>query len=136
LIPYDADLYVVTDRINEVRRALSLIGLDRITGYFPESAAKGGERVEQVNPADLDDVVVIDVRNDNEWNDGHIPSAMHIPLGHLAERIAEIPDDKKVVVQCQGGGRSSIGASLLQKMGRTNVANLAGGFRAWERVCS
>ena len=74
---------------------------------------------------------MIDVRNDNEWNEGHIPSAIHIPLGHLAERIAEVPDDKPIVVQCQGGSRSSIAASLLQKMGRKNVANLTGGYKAW-----
>jgi len=84
-----------------------------------------------VSPADLEGRVVIDVRHDGEWNEGHLPSAIHIPLGHLAERIAEVPDDKPVVVHCQGGGRSSIAASLLQKMGRKNVANLAGGYKAW-----
>ena len=131
LLPYDRDFYVITDRIDDVRRALSLIGLDRIAGVFPESAAKGIERVDQVGPADLDGVVVIDVRNDSEWNEGHIPSAKHIPLGHLQERIAEVPADQRVVVQCQGGGRSSIAASLLQKMGRKNVANLTGGYRVW-----
>ena len=78
--------------------------------------------------------MVIDVRNDSEWNEGHIPSAIHIPLGHLAERIAEVPADNAVVVQCQGGGRSSIAASLLQKMGRKNVANLTGGYQErWSR---
>jgi hydroxyacylglutathione hydrolase len=131
LVPYDADFYLVSDRIEEVRRALALIGLDRIAGYFPGSVAQGSERVEQVSAEELDDQVVIDVRNDAEWNEGHIPSAIHIPLGHLAERIAEVPADKKVVMQCQGGGRSSIAASLMQKMGRRNVANLNGGYKAW-----
>ena len=131
LVPYDRDFYVVTDRIDEVRRALALIGLERIAGYFSDAAATGPERVAQVSPADLDGHVVIDVRHDNEWNEGHIPSAIHIPLGRLAERINEVPADRPVVVQCQGGGRSSIAASLLQKMGRKNVANLAGGFKAW-----
>jgi hydroxyacylglutathione hydrolase len=131
LMPYDRDFYLITDQIADVRRALALIGLDRIAGTFPSSAAVGDERVDQVSPNELADVVVLDVRNDNEWNEGHIPSAIHIPLGHLADRISEVPDDKRVVVQCQGGGRSSIGASLLQKMGRKNVANLAGGYKAW-----
>jgi hydroxyacylglutathione hydrolase len=131
LMPYDRDFYLITDQIADVRRALALIGLDRIAGTFPSSAAIGDERVDQVSPNELDEVVVLDVRNDNEWNEGHIPSAIHIPLGHLADRISEVPDDKRVVVQCQGGGRSSIGASLLQKMGRKNVANLAGGYKAW-----
>jgi hydroxyacylglutathione hydrolase len=131
LVPYDRDFYVITDRIGDVRRALGLIGLDRIAGYFAESTATGTERIDQVSPTDLDGSVVIDVRHDSEWNEGHIPSAVHIPLGQLAERIAEVPDDKPVVVHCQGGGRSSIAASLLQKMGRKQVANLAGGYKAW-----
>ena len=131
LVPYDQDFYVVTDRVDEVRRALALIGLDRIAGHFAEAAAAGSERVEQVGPADLGGRIVIDVRNDSEWNEDHLPSAIHIPLGQLAERIGEIPGDKPVVVHCQGGGRSSIAASLLQKMGRKNVANLAGGYKAW-----
>jgi hydroxyacylglutathione hydrolase len=131
LMPYDRDFYLITDQIADVRRALALIGLDRIAGTFPGSAATGDERIDQVSPNDLEGVVVLDVRNDNEWNEGHIPSAIHIPLGHLAERISEVPDDKRVVVQCQGGGRSSIGASLLQKMGKKNVANLTGGYKAW-----
>ena len=76
------------------------------------------------------DVAVIDVRNMNEWKEGHLPSALHIPLGQLAERIAEVPADREVVVHCQSGGRSSIAASLLKKMGRSNVANLTGGYKA------
>jgi hydroxyacylglutathione hydrolase len=139
LIPTDTEFHLIVEdggerRIDEVRRALALIGLDSAKGYFAASAVKtagGSERVDQVSPTDLDGVVVIDVRNDNEWNEGHIPSAIHIPLGHLADRISEVPQDKRVVVQCQGGGRSSIGASLLQKMGRKNVANLAGGYKGW-----
>ena len=135
LIPYDQDFYVITDQQDEVRRALALIGLDRIAGFIPSSAADGAETVKQVSAEDLaarpNDVVVIDVRNDAEWDEGHIPSAIHIPLGHLAERIDEIPKDKTVVMQCQGGGRSSIASSLMLKLGRKDVANLTGGYRAW-----
>jgi hydroxyacylglutathione hydrolase len=137
LIPYDRDFYVITDRTDEVRRALALIGLDRIAGDFPAFAGRGGERVPQMSADELatqvpaNGVTLIDVRHDGEWNDGHIPGATHIPLGHLAERIAEVPTDQRIVVQCQAGGRSSIAASLLQKMGRKNVANLAGGYQGW-----
>jgi hydroxyacylglutathione hydrolase len=137
LIPYDRDFHVITDRVDDVQRALRLIGLDRIAGHFPSSAAKGTETVAQMSVDDLatrlpaNGLVLIDVRNDNEWSDGHIPSAVHIPLGHLAERINEVPADKPIVVQCQMGGRSSIAASLLQKLGRKNVTNLVGGYSAW-----
>ena len=139
LIPYDRDFYVITDRLDEVKRALALIGLNRgIAGHYSEFAGRGGEDVPQVSATELasrqrsNGLVVIDVRNDSEWNEGHIPDAIHIPLGQLAERVSEIPAGDNLVVHCQGGGRSSIAASLLQKMGRKKVANLTGGYEAWK----
>jgi hydroxyacylglutathione hydrolase len=145
LIPYDADFYVIADdasasRLGELRRALGLIGLDRIAGYFSTSAlaqAGANETIDQLSVPALaaaqasTDPVVIDVRNDAEWNEGHMPAALHIPLGHLAERIDEVPAGRPIVVHCQGGGRSAIASSLLQKLGRTDVANLTGGYKAW-----
>ena len=139
LVPYDTDFYLITDRIDEVRAALALIGLDRIAGSFAPSAvkrARGTERIDQIAADEFarqqpsNELVLVDVRHDAEWRDGHIPNAIHIPLGQLAARIDEVPDGK-IVVQCQGGRRSSIAASLLQKMGRKNVANLSGGYKAW-----
>jgi hydroxyacylglutathione hydrolase len=143
LVPYTEDFYVIADdgsagRLQELRRALSLIGLDRVPGYFSDTAiahaASHGttlETIDQMTPDQLpaSDVAVIDVRNTNEWKESHLPSAIHIPLGHLAERIAEVPADRALVVHCQSGGRSSIAASLLKKLGRENVANLTGGYK-------
>jgi hydroxyacylglutathione hydrolase len=137
LIPYDRDFYVITDRIDDVRRALALIGLDRIAGDYSPFAGRGGESVPQMTAAELaarlpsKDHVVIDVRNDSEWAEGHIPSAVHIPLGQLQARIDEVPKDAPLVVQCQLGGRSAIAASILQQSGRKNVTNLTGGYAAW-----
>jgi hydroxyacylglutathione hydrolase len=142
LIPYDRDFYVITDRLNEVKRALSLIGLDRIAGHFSAFAGRGGESVPQLSADELaskqssNQFVVVDVRNDSEWNQGHIAGAIHIPLGQLAERVNELPANENIVVHCQGGSRSSIAASLLQKLGRKNVANLTGGYRRWLEVQS
>jgi hydroxyacylglutathione hydrolase len=142
LIPSDQDFYVVTDRIDDVRRALGLIGLDRIAGVFPPAAAAGNEQVPQVSADELktrlpsNDLVVVDVRNDSEWKEGHLADAIHIPLGQLAQRVNELPASDNIVVHCQGGSRSSIAASLLQKLGRKNVANLTGGYRRWLEVQS
>ena len=126
-----------------MRRALGLIGLDRIAGVFPPSAAEGNEQVPQVSADELKKrvpsnglVVVVDVRNDSEWDEGHIADAIHIPLGQLAQRVNELPASDNIVVHCQGGSRSSIAASLLQKLGRKNVANLTGGYRRWLEVQS
>jgi hydroxyacylglutathione hydrolase len=77
------------------------------------------------------EVIVVDVRNDHEWQAGHIPGARHLMLGYLPERVSEIPTDKPVLVQCQSGVRSAIGASILQAKGILNVMNLSGGINAW-----
>ncbi|HEX6161831.1 MAG TPA: MBL fold metallo-hydrolase [Vicinamibacterales bacterium] len=140
LIPHDRDFYVISDRVDDVKKALALIGLDRIAGDYSEFSGRGGESVPQTSVDDLasrlpaKDLVLLDVRNENEWNEGHIPGAKHIPLGQLAQRINEVPADGNIVVHCQGGGRSAIAASLLQKLGRKQVANLTGGYRAYEQL--
>ena len=75
---------------------------------------------------------LIDVRGRAEWEAGHLPGVQNIPLGYLADRLDALPTDRMVVLQCQGGGRSSIAAALLQARGMKNVANLAGGYSAWQ----
>jgi len=54
-----------------------------------------------------------------------------VTLGYIADRLADIPRDKPIVLQCQAGGRSSIGASLLRARGFDRVVNLEGGMNAW-----
>jgi hydroxyacylglutathione hydrolase len=78
-------------------------------------------------------VTVVDVRNASEWAHGHIPGALHIPVGHLSQRLSEIPRDRPVVVQCQGGTRSAIAASVLLSRGVRDVINLRGGYDEWTR---
>ena len=120
-----------------MRRALALIGLDRIAGYFAAAAVtRQANRCRQMTPIELsrqqlpsNGLVVIDVRNDNEWNEGHIAGRDSHPARPARQRVNEIPAATNVVVQCQGGGRSSIAASLLQKLGRKNVANLTAARR-------
>jgi rhodanese-related sulfurtransferase len=74
---------------------------------------------------------VIDVRSPAEHAGGHIEGSLNIPLPHLDERIAEIPADRPAVVHCEGGYRSAIAASLLQKFGHDDVRDLVGGYKAW-----
>ena len=144
LLPYDRDLVVIVaspEAAAAVVRELTLIGLDRITGWVSvESIAHmASEQVRQIDTTKLaahmalGDVVVVDVRSRTEWDHGHLVGALHIPLGQLVERIAEIPDGLPVVVQCQGGARSAIGSSILLSQGRPKVINLDGGYSEWER---
>jgi hydroxyacylglutathione hydrolase len=150
LLPYSADLFFIVDdpseqHVRELVRQLALIGLDRVAGVFEAAAvahlASRGTRVATVPQVTADELerrtttdgaVVVDVRGATEWSGGHLPSAVHIPLGNLSERLEEIPSDRPVVLHCQAGSRSAIAASLLQRAGRTNVSNLVGGLDAWK----
>ncbi|HJU43767.1 MAG TPA: rhodanese-like domain-containing protein [Vicinamibacterales bacterium] len=135
------EFYLIVDdataaaRLPELARSLALIGLDRISGYFDPSAIRGIAAIPQIEPADLaarlNEVTVVDVRGASEWVAGHIAGARHIPLGYLADRAAEIPKNVPVVVHCQSGARSSIGASVLERLGFSYILNLSGGLTAW-----
>lgn len=136
-----AEFYLIVDRataaarLADTARGLALIGIDRITGYLDAAAVHGEQRIAQVSAADLaaqpHAATIVDVRSATEWASGHIPGAIHIPLGYLAERVRDLPADGPIVVQCQSGGRSAIAASLLERFGVPGVRNLSGGITAW-----
>jgi rhodanese-related sulfurtransferase len=86
------------------------------------------------NIRDRADVLLIDVREQSEYDAGHIPGITLIPIGEIANRLTEIPKDKTVIVSCQSGGRSKQVASFLQEQGYTNIHDLQGGFAAWQRA--
>ena len=148
LLPYDRDIYLIVPdgpgRSAAAIRALAMIGLDGVRGVFPESAiAAWGKRgklqqVPQVDAPALSarhgEVTVVDVRGQSEWDAGHIPGAVHLPLATLANRLDELPRDTPLVLQCQGGGRSSIASALLQANGFEDVTNLRGGIRGWREA--
>jgi len=80
--------------------------------------------------------VIIDVREDSEWNQGHIPGAIHIPLGQLPSRLIELASYKNspVIAQCQRGGRSAKAYETLKAAGFTQAYNMAGGLDAWNKA--
>ncbi len=77
---------------------------------------------------------LVDVREDNEWDAGHIPGATHIGRGVIERDIERIVPNKEaaLVLYCGGGYRSALAAENLQKMGYTNVLSMAGGFSGWK----
>jgi molybdopterin/thiamine biosynthesis adenylyltransferase/rhodanese-related sulfurtransferase len=83
---------------------------------------------------DRQEIVLVDVREKHEWNEGHIPGAIHVPRGYLELQIEEaVPDKSKtVVLYCAGGVRSLIAGTTLQQMGYKNVISMSGGFGQWK----
>lgn len=75
---------------------------------------------------------ILDVREPDEWNDSHIPGATLIPLGELASRVNEVPQDQEVVVVCRSGNRSAQGRDILLQAGFENVTSMAGGINQWK----
>jgi len=80
------------------------------------------------------EIVLVDVREKHEWNEGHIPGALHVPRGYLELQVEEaVPDkEKTVVLYCAGGVRSLMAGATLQQMGYKNVVSMAGGFGTWK----
>jgi len=79
------------------------------------------------------DLHLLDVREPDEWQAGHIAGAQHIPLGELRERLAEVPKDRTVLAVCRSGQRSEAATRGLRTLGYT-VENLEGGVTAWKRA--
>jgi hydroxyacylglutathione hydrolase len=76
--------------------------------------------------------VIVDVRAPREWSTGHMEGSVNLPLNHLAERLEELPRTRRIVVHCASGYRSSIAASILERYGFAEIADLTGGFNAWK----
>ena len=77
-----------------------------------------------------DQPTVLDVREDWEWEAGHIAESVHIPLGELGARLGELSSDGPIVVVCRSGARSQMAADAMSDAG-WDTANLAGGLLAW-----
>jgi sulfur-carrier protein adenylyltransferase/sulfurtransferase len=78
--------------------------------------------------------VLIDVREQWEWDQQRIPGAVLIPLAEVPQRIDEIPADRDVYVHCRLGGRSAKAVEFLREHGRPRAVNVLGGIEAWEQA--
>lgn len=110
-------------------------------GYFQALVREAKTRIREVRVDQLvalraasPSPVVLDVREDHEWNRSRIPGAMHVGRGVLEMKIeSRIPQkETPIIVYCQGGARSALAADVLTKMGYTNVSSLAGGFLTYQ----
>jgi len=151
MLASDAPIVLIAEEGGEQEAVMRLgrIGFDNVAGYLAGGMAALAarddlvERTERITAPALAEwlagkrpdagpaPVVVDVRSEAEHAGGHIAGAVNIPLTHLDERIDEIPPGRPVAVHCEGGYRSAIAASLLQKLGRKGVYDMVGGYKAW-----
>ena len=137
VIPTDADIVIVadTDQVIEARNRLARVGFDRVVGAVadptPWMTATAERLTADEYAADERDVQLVDVRNPGEVADGVIDGAITIPVMQLPARLDELDPDRRTVVYCAGGYRSSVAASLLRRAGFAEVADIDGGWSAW-----
>ncbi|MEB2282002.1 MBL fold metallo-hydrolase [Lysinibacillus xylanilyticus] len=145
LVDYTKPLYLLINpsQLDDILIALRSIGIDNVVGYGDVTKvleeANALESYENITPLEAKPLIesekvhVLDVRNQTEYDAGHIENAQHIMVGTLSKRLDELQTDKKIVVQCQGGARSAIAVSVLKANGIHNIVNLTGGYMAWQQ---
>jgi hydroxyacylglutathione hydrolase len=149
-IPFGVPLVLVaasaTAREDAVRQLIR-IGYDDLPGYLAgemEAWTGAGLPVAAtptLTAADLharlaggEPLTVLDVRQDAEWDLGHLPGAVHIENGRLAWDRLPFAPDQPIAIHCASGTRAMTGASVLARRGYTNIIQVEGGFRAWQRA--
>ncbi|MDH4346665.1 MAG: rhodanese-like domain-containing protein, partial [Thermoleophilia bacterium] len=106
--------------------------LARVRAEIDEiAAAEALERLSGDEP-----VLFLDVRDPEEWAEGHIPGAVHLPRTYFESRVEGVAPDKRgeIVVYCAGGSRSAFVTKTMLELGYEHVVNLAGGFTDWKRA--
>lgn len=148
LIKFGQRLVVVTDPGKEAEALLRLarVGYENVAGFLAggmDAWAAAGLPIATLKniaptdvPAEMAHYNVLDVRNPGEYAGGHIPTAVHIPLGELERRVAELQPAAPYLIHCAGGYRSVIAASLLARHGFGFLANVPGGWGALKGVPS
>ena len=147
LLPKDKSILLITEpgKENETCSQLNKIGFDKVQGYLDggyEAWNNAGEKFDliiEVEPDELlmdlpfdKNLVVLDVRNETEFAEGHLPDAINLPLNQMNDpaSMGNIEDHHNLYVHCGGGYRSVIASSLLKRQGIHNLRNVVGGWNA------
>lgn len=107
---------------------------------FEKLVGEAKKKITEISPTEAaaksksGEAVIVDVREKDEWDEGHIPDATHMSRGTIELDVEEKVPDKNVLIicHCGGGGRSALAAESLQKIGYKNVRSMAGGLKAWK----
>ena len=137
-------LLLVLKNAHELRSAidqLSVVAFDQVIGYLDggmstwQEADLPTQQLGQISVEALHsmrhDLKILDVRDQSEWEEGHIKGATHIPYYFIVQHLQELHNTQPLAVICASGQRSSIACSLLQKHGFTQLFNVVGGMEAW-----
>jgi glyoxylase-like metal-dependent hydrolase (beta-lactamase superfamily II)/rhodanese-related sulfurtransferase len=144
IIPTDKDIYLIADdhsKAEECKLWANRVGIDRIKGYLLGgvaawiSAGFDTKKIDQISAREFSElsktnqkVVLVDVRAPSEYQESHIEGAINIPVADLRTRYNELDKEKLTVLICSSGNRSSLGTSILESKGFTNLRNITGGF--------
>ena len=145
LLPFNKPFILVTEpgKERETVVRLARVGFDKIEGYLDggfEAWQQAGETVDMVIDVEVDELamdlpfdqnlLIIDVRKNAEYADGHVKDALNIPLADLMDpgSMADLEEKQNIYVHCAGGYRSVIASSLLKRQGIHNLRNVVGGF--------
>lgn len=145
LLPFDKPMLLVTESGKEEETAVRLarVGFSTVEGYLEGGFAAwqgAGEKIDMVVEIEADELamdlphdkkmLVVDVRRETEFADGHIKGAVNIPLSDMTDpaSMADLDENKNIYVHCAGGYRSIIAASLLKRHGIHNLHNVQGGW--------
>jgi rhodanese-related sulfurtransferase len=107
---------------------------------FQKLVAEAKKNITEISPQEAaaklksGEAKIVDVREQDEWDEGHIPGGIHMSRGTIELDIEEqVPDmNAMIICHCGGGGRGALATESLQKMGYKNVRNMAGGLKAWK----
>ncbi|NOT92764.1 MBL fold metallo-hydrolase [Ferruginibacter sp.] len=145
LLPFDKPMILITEPGMEEDTVVRLarVGFDKMQGYLKggfEAWQKAGEKVDMIINIEADELamdiphdenlVVVDVRRETEFADGHVKGAQNIPLNEMTDvaTIANFEDNQNLYIHCAGGYRSVIAASLIKRQGVHNLRNIQGGW--------
>ena len=150
VLPYGKPILLVLEdkeHLENAVRYLIRLGYDEISGYLRGgieawyNEALPTEHLDLLTVQELktrldsgDNLVVLDVRRKDEWDDGHLKAALHIYVGHLEARLKKVPSDQPIAVICNVGHRASLGASILRQAGYQEVYNVLGSITAWKNA--
>ena len=145
----NARVFLVVDSAEDMEKAimsLARIGIDNVAGVLLSGVETWREQglpiemlattsaLETANWLEQGHIHVLDVRDEYEWNEKHIPGAEHQFVGHLENNLPKLPKDSEIVVHCNVGHRSGVAVSILKRHGFSRVHNMLGGITAWEAL--